>query len=117
MRRRRDIVGRYDEAFAGLEGFRPFPNDAEEMVPFIYMARVPARRDDLMDHLKGRGVASGRNYIPCHMQPFFREFGTGLAATEKLFEEIITIPLYVDMSDEDVETVIAAILSFFGEGA
>ena len=116
VRRRRAIVGRYEEAFAGLEGFRPFPNDAREMVPFIYMARVPARRDALMDHLKEKGVASGINYIPCHLQPFFREFGTGLEATEKLFEEIITIPLYVDMTEGEVETVITAVLSFFGGG-
>ena len=111
-KRRWEIVNQYDKAFSELGWFKPFYNDPG-MVPFIYMARVPTHRNSLMEHLKKRGVDSSITYVPCHMQPFFKQFShERLPITESLFNEIITIPLYTDMTNEDVETVICGVLSF-----
>lgn len=66
-----------------------------------------------MNYLKQKGIATGVHYIPNHMQPFFAETRVSLPVTEKLFDEIITLPLYYEMTHLDVDSVIEAIRTFF----
>jgi perosamine synthetase len=63
--------------------------------------------------LKEKGVGTGIHYIPNHLHPFFKPFATPLPVTEKIGEEILTLPLYYDMTDEDVKTVIESVRDFF----
>ena len=112
--RRREIARRYDAAFAGLAEVKPLKVDYGSVVPHIYIVRVPAgRRDAFMDCLKARGVGSGLHYIANHIQPMFRKYVRGpLPRAERLWQEIVTIPLHCAMSDQDVETVVAAVKAF-----
>lgn len=112
--RRREISRRYDAAFKGLAGVTPLMRDAESAVPHIYIVRVPAaRRDAFMELLKSRDVGTGLHYIANHIQPFFRKFvREPLPRAERLWQEIVTVPLHCAMSDQDVETVIAAVAEF-----
>jgi dTDP-4-amino-4,6-dideoxygalactose transaminase len=112
--RRREIAARYDAAFAGLPGVRPLKSDLNEAVPHIYIVRVDAaRRDAFMDFLKARGVGTGLHYIANHIQPFFKKFTRGpLPRAERLWQEIVTLPLHCGMSDADVESVVTAVTEF-----
>jgi dTDP-4-amino-4,6-dideoxygalactose transaminase len=112
--RKRTIVGRYDRAFAGITGLGLVRHDLDEMFPFFYVVRVrDRRRDGLMRHLKQSGIASGVHYIPNHIQPLFAEFASSLPVTEQIFEEILTLPLYVEMTDDDIGRVVDAVRGFF----
>ncbi len=55
----------------------------------------------------------GIHCIPNHLQPYFKPFATSLPVTEQLGEEILTLPLYYDMTDEQVSVVIEAVSDFF----
>ncbi len=113
-RRRLEIVRRYDEALADVGELTLLEHDLTETFPFMYVVRVPGdRRGELKAALAIDGVATGVNYIPNHLQPLFADRGVELPITDRLFREIVTLPLYYEMSDEDVETVIAAIRRFF----
>lgn len=113
--RRRDIAGRYNDAFKKIGDIKLFKWKLEEMGLFMYILRVPdGKRDEMMDFLASKGVASGVHYIPNHLQPFFSKYATELPATEKVWKEIITLPLFYDMTDDDVELVIRAVKEFFG---
>lgn len=114
IRRRRQICLRYDAGFAGLPGIRTLSMDYSEVAPHIYIVRVDAgRRDEFMNALKQRGIGTGIHYIANHIQPFFKRFvSTPLPLAERLWQEIVTLPLFYDMSDADVETVIAAVRAF-----
>jgi len=84
------------------------------MIPFTYIVRVlNGKREELIEFLKEKGVGTGIHYIPNHLQPFFKHFSSPLSTTEKLAEEILTLPLYYDMSDDDVDLVIDSVVSFF----
>ncbi|MDA2936668.1 DegT/DnrJ/EryC1/StrS family aminotransferase [Acidobacteria bacterium AH-259-A15] len=114
LQRKREIVKRYDEAFLDVDGLKLVNHDLDEMSPFFYVTRVRAdRRDDLMEHLKENGVGSGVHYIPNHLQPFFAKYRIELPVTEKVWQEIITLSLYYEISDEDVERVIQLVREFF----
>ena len=114
IKRRREIAKRYDAAFKGLDGVRPLAVDYDSVVPHIYIVRVGLeRRDAFMEFLKGKGVGTGLHYIANHIQPFFKKYAKAeLPRAEKLWQEIVTIPLHCAMSDADVETVISAVTEF-----
>ena len=116
--RRRAICRRYDAAFQGLPGVRPLTVDYATVAPHIYIVRVAAeRRDEFMNSLKERGVGTGLHYIANHIQPFFKKYATRpLPRAERLWQEIVTLPLHCGMSDADVETVISAVRDFTQKG-
>jgi len=78
------------------------------------MVRITnGKRDEMIDFLLTRGIGSGVHYIPNHTQPFFRQYACALPVTERVWKEIITLPLYYDMNDDDVYRVIEAVKVFF----
>lgn len=112
--RKRELAMRYDRAFSGLRGIDVLENDHREAAQFCYIVRVRQGRDELMDFLRSRGVGSGVHYIPNHLQPFFKSYATSLPVTESLGAQIITLPLYYDMKDEEAELVISSVREFLG---
>ena len=112
--RRRAVCLRYDEAFTPLSGVRPLRVDYAEAAPFMYVLRVPnGHRGTFIATLKKSGVDTGIHYIPNHQHPFFAPFSRGpLPVADRLGEEIVTLPLFSDISDDDVDTVISAVLEF-----
>lgn len=114
--RRRAICRAYDAAFEALPHIRPRPVDWDTVAPHIYVVRVQGRpRADLMTALRAAGVDSGVHYVANHLQPFFRRFATGpLPVAERVWQEIVTLPLHCDMTDADVRTVIDAVAAWDG---
>jgi dTDP-4-amino-4,6-dideoxygalactose transaminase len=112
--RRQAICRRYDSVFKGLKEVKPLKVDYSHVAPHIYIVRVPAdRRDEFMDSLKAKGVGTGLHYIANHIQPYFKKYVTApLPRADKLWKEIVTLPLHCGMSDADVETVISAVTDF-----
>ena len=84
----------------------------------LYVIRIDsnvlgADRATLFTNLRKKGIAVNVHYIPVHLQPFYREkfhTGPGLCpVAEAAYEQIISIPMFPGMTDEDVEAVIEAI--------
>lgn len=114
IQKKKEIVQKYNDAFMNIDGLRILSWDLKETAPFTYIVRVlNGAREDLIDFLKEKGVGTGIHYIPNHLQPFFKPFATSLPVTEQIGEEILTLPLYYDMTDEQVSTVIEAVNDFF----
>jgi aminotransferase EvaB len=111
--RRRAIAARYG---AGLRhpNVEVPPAGGPESVAHLYVVRSP-RRDALRTHLRAAGIAADVHYpIPDHRQPVFGERYAALRLehTETLAREILTLPCYPEMSDADVDRVIAAVNSW-----
>jgi len=114
IKRKKEIVERYNEFFSNIKSLKPLTWNLENTAPFIYILRVlNNKRDELMDTLKNKGIECGIHYIPNHLQPFFKTFGGQLPITEQVYSEIITLPLYYDMTNSDVEYVIESVNKFF----
>jgi len=112
--RRRSVCRQYDAAFNELKGVRPLRVDYTAAAPFMYVLRVPGgRREAFIAALKKCGVDTGIHYIPNHQHPHFAAFSRGpLPVADRLGEEIVTLPLFSDISDADVDTVISAVRAF-----
>jgi len=114
IERKRDIVKRYNEAFKDIVGIGVLDWNLDDSAPFSYIIRVfDEKRNMLMDFLQERGIATGIHYIANHIQPFFQQYAQQLPVTDHIWKEILTLPLYYDMSDQDVDSVISATCEFF----
>ncbi len=76
------------------------------------------RRDALQAHLKARGIGSAIYYpIALHEQPCFEylRYAKGqLPATELACQEVLSLPVYPEMTEAMLEEVAQGLLSFFG---
>jgi len=112
---RRTVCERYSDAFAGLPGVRVMRRDYSDVSPFIYSLRVPAPvREALIEHLSARGVDAGIHFVPVHRHTRFADARcTPMPVTDRIVDEVITLPLHSLMSDRAVERVIEGVWSFF----
>ena len=119
LERRREIAHRYDEAFASLPGIDPLvvrPDVAHAY--HLYVIRIdPAilgiDRAALFTKLREKGIGVNVHYIPVHLQPFYRKkFHTGpgmCPVAEAAYEQIISLPMFPGMTDDQVEVVISTL--------
>lgn len=119
-RRRRAIAAYYGERFAGLGVRVPREHAGEVHVYHQYVIRT-ARRDQLQAHLKAAGVETGIHYpVPLHRQPaWLQRYGEGPQAprAERLAREILSLPVFPDLTDAEIERVADAVVAFFRHSA
>jgi dTDP-4-amino-4,6-dideoxygalactose transaminase len=108
----------YNERLGPLEHVRtPLTDFPDDVIPFLYYVRVPPDvRDDLRGHLSSLGVDTGIHWQPGHWFSLLSDCRRGdLTVTERVGQEIFTLPLHSDGSAETVERVVHAVRSFFGD--
>jgi dTDP-4-amino-4,6-dideoxygalactose transaminase len=112
---RQAVCRLYSAAFSGIEGLKPPQSDFEGVSPFIYSLRVPAdSREPLIAHLQERLIDTGIHFIPVHRHAHFRDAPHGdLSVTERVVDEVLTLPLHSNMKPEFVDRVIDGVSSFF----
>ena len=117
-KRRKEIVQRYNEAFSKLpQLFVQKEIPESDTTRHLYILRiVPEKltidRKQFFDALAAENVCCNVHYIPAYYFPYYEKMGyqRGLCPNaEKLYNEIISLPLYYAMTDEDVESVIGAV--------
>lgn len=107
--RRREIASQYSMLITHPEIMLP-PVSGEDYVAHLYVVRTP-KRDMLREHLRKQDIATDVHYpIPDHRQPVFggRFSDVRLPNTEKLAQEVLTLPCYPEMTQEDIKRVIHA---------
>lgn len=121
--RRKEIVARYDEAFGKLPQIRVQKEIPEsDTTRHLYILRiVPEKlridRRQFFDALGAENICCNVHYIPTYYFPYYERLGykRGICPkAEKLYEEIISLPLYYAMTDQDVEDVIHAVTKIAG---
>jgi dTDP-4-amino-4,6-dideoxygalactose transaminase len=114
--RRKEICQMYDVAFSKISALKCLTTNYSNSAPHIYVIRVKnQKRDALMQYLDKQDIETSIHYIPNHLHPLYRDDKIHLPNTEKAFEEILTLPLHCNLSNENVNHVIKSIQRFFQE--
>ncbi len=112
--RRRAITARYRDGLTGVDGL-VLPVDPAGTVPVrhLYPVLVPAeRRRAIFDALRASGIGVQVNYIPVHLHPLFEDLGyrAGMCPVAEDFgAREISLPLFPDLTDEQVDEVVDAV--------
>ena len=114
---RRRIAACYTELLADADVVTPVETAGVRHVYHLYVIRS-AERDGLLAHLKGAGIGAGVHYpIPLHRQPAYVKRGYGavnLPHTERAAAQVLSLPIYPELSDAQAQAVADAIGSFRG---
>ena len=114
--RRREIALRYTEVAQGAADFgvSSVSSDAHH-VYHLYVMRTQ-KRDELQRHLQARGIATQIHYpVPPHLQQCYANMGFSKGAfpvAETLAQECLSLPIWPQMSDDQVAYVTAALTAF-----
>ena len=112
---RRQLAARYTAALAGLPLGLPAERPGARHVYHLYVVRTP-RRAELAAFLKARGIQTGIHYpVATHRQPAVERFaGPPLPETERLVDEILTLPISAGHTEGEIDAVATAVREFFG---
>lgn len=107
---RRRLARRYRAGLSAIGGVETLETDLESVVPHIQPIRVPnGKRDAVRRALHDDGIETGLHYRPNHLLTLFGAQRGLLPVTEWLYDELLTLPLHVGLSDSDVDRVLAVI--------
>ena len=114
---RRQNAARYTELLAGNGVATPVEMSGTTHVYHLYVIQT-AQRDALQARLQEQGVNTAIHYpVPIHLQPFYAGNGYGpgsFPVTERLCGQILSLPLFPEMTAEQVASVVQAIHAFYG---
>lgn len=115
---RRQHAQQYGELLAPSSVVPPAEAGYAESVYHLYVIRVEDR-DGLRAYLQDRGVATGIHYpIPIHLQPSYRALGYKkgrFPVTERYAEQVLSLPMYAELTPASIEYVAKAIRGFAWE--
>lgn len=114
---RRKACRRYNERLADINGVLTPRTDFADVTPFLYYVRVRAdSRDAFRSYLSRHGVETGLHWQPGHWFSLFRAFRKGdLSVTDRVANEIVSLPLHSMMADETVDRICDVVAAFAKE--
>lgn len=96
----------------------PALDPRSEHIFHLYVVRTP-KREELQKHLAALGIQTGIHYpIPIHLQEAYRDLGHSKGSfpvTEKLADEIVSLPMFPELTPNQIELVLDALASFRAE--
>ena len=119
---RRRAAASYNQALGSanqehdLSLLTPLEANDRRHVYHLYVIRS-LDREGLRSHLNEQAIGTGIHYpLPVHLQKPFMEFGSGqgsLPVTERIVNEILSLPIYPEISQEQIDRVVFEILRFY----
>ena len=120
------IAQQYDRELAPLKslGINPMQNQSGDgHVYHLYVIKIdescPLQREEIQEKLTRKGIQTGIHYpIPCHLQPAFKDLGYEMGDfphSEKLAQQILSLPMYPGLTSNQVKEVVTAIASVVSE--
>ncbi|MGC2019686.1 MAG: UDP-4-amino-4,6-dideoxy-N-acetyl-beta-L-altrosamine transaminase [Candidatus Sulfotelmatobacter sp.] len=119
LARRREIAARYTAAFQDLRGVvtpsvRPDVNPAWHLYPVRFnTSQLRRDRAHVFRALRAENIGVNVHYIPVHLHPYYRDRfgyqGGEYPVAETAYEQLISLPMFHGMTEQDVEDVIAAV--------
>lgn len=111
--RRKEIADVYKKELVDLPIILP---QVESETWHLFVIRVPSYlRNQLVEHLRSNNISPGVHYKPLHHYPIFKgEYH--LPVTDRIYPELLSLPIHPDLTEEEQEKVINVIKKFFKKG-
>ncbi len=115
LQRRNEIAARFDKAFSNSSKIQAVKtpdyvsNWNRQSYHLTLKNGSSTKRNQLMDHLQTCGISTRRGIPPIHKEPVY-ESGLTLPVTEQISQSSFFIPIYPQLTDEEVEHIAASVL-------
>ena len=112
---RREHALLYNNLLKDLDVVTPYAAEKENHVYHLYVIRTK-KRDQLKEFLTKKGISVGIHYpLPIHLQPAYKDLGYkkgDFPVTEKYANEILSLPMYPELKDEQIRFIVKQIKTF-----
>jgi len=117
VKRRREIAKLYNALLKDLPLTLPWQSPSCQSSWHLYvisldLSIIKKSRKDIFESLRKEEIGVNVHYIPVHTQPYYQKLGFSwgdFPESENYYEKTITIPLFPEMTDHDIEQVNAAL--------
>jgi perosamine synthetase len=119
LREKRDnIASKYNEAFKDNPNIvLPFVKDDRVTSWHLYVIKID-NRDEVIEQLKENGVGCSVHFIPIHNHPYYKDRyaykNEDYPVANSVFDKSLSLPIYPDMTDEEIDFVIQNVLEIVG---
>ncbi|MDB5148045.1 MAG: 3-amino-5-hydroxybenzoic [Mucilaginibacter sp.] len=116
LERRKRIAGIYEQAFKDKPFIKGQSNLIDGHAYHLYVIETEDRLG-LYNHLRKRNIFAQIHYIPCHLMPYYKQFGWkegDMPKAENYYRHCISLPMYPTLTDEEQKHVIKAIQEYYG---
>jgi dTDP-4-amino-4,6-dideoxygalactose transaminase len=112
IQRREEIASQYMKQLKGVSHLK-LPENRGEHIFRHFIVEIDKNRDHFARELKKEGVSIGLHYIPLHFMEYYKkkyelkvfDFPTALG----VYQKVMSLPIYSQLSDEDVESICEAV--------
>jgi perosamine synthetase len=109
--RRRQLLSRYNDALADTDWLEtPVLRENVTSACHNYVIKTPFR-NQLNIFLQEKGIATGVHYMPAHLHPYYKDLPADLPVTDRVWETLLTLPLFPDLTDDQVDYIVETIKS------
>ena len=115
LQRRREIAQTYYEAFKNKSFIKGQSGVVEGHAYHLYIIEAENRLG-LYNFLRTQNIFAQIHYIPCHLMPYYREFGWkegDMPKAEKYYKHCISLPMYPTLTEQEQQFVIENIIKFY----
>jgi len=113
IKRQKEIAQMYSSGLEGVEHVTIPSMDNEENPFSLYIIKIDKNRDSFAVALRDAGIGTGLHYIPLHLLTYYKskyslrvnDFPVALRS----FQQVLSLPIYASMSDDEVNSVIKTI--------
>jgi dTDP-4-amino-4,6-dideoxygalactose transaminase len=109
--KRQEIAQKYIQKLSYIDELSFLNFDFSEVLPHIFVIKAK-RRDELREYLLLNNIECGIHYKPNHMLSMYND-SFELPITEKIYDEILTLPCHFDLTSSEQDIVIDKIRSFY----
>lgn len=122
VKRRHEIAQRYSELLTGLPLTLPWQHPDSHSAYHLYVIRlqldkISATQRQVFEALRGKDIMVNLHYIPVHTQPYYQQMGFkqgNYPQAEQYYREAISIPMHVNLHDEDLQFVATSLREAMG---
>lgn len=105
-------IKRYLQGIKNCRNITPLlPYDADRNVYWIFGVRCQ-KREALINFLKAKKIATGVHYFPLPLHPLFKRYDKGCEVAKTIWKTFITLPLFVELSDKEIDYIVDALIAF-----
>ena len=111
---RQSLAKRYYKKLRNIPYIELLNHNYHEIVPHIFPIKIlTGKRDELQEYLLSKNIECGIHYYPNHLLKYYNKPKIKLAITERLYSQLLTLPIHPDLTEEDQDYVIEKVREFF----
>ena len=111
-RKKRDIIKVYMNELKNIPWIElPEDVDLEKGCYWVFIIKVE-NRDDFVSYMLDNEITTGVHYMPVHLHPYYRRFKAYCPVAEEVWRKIVSLPLFPDMTEIQLEKVVNTIKKF-----